>query len=285
METVIYLDVLVILNLYVSYFLFLGSAKLISEKLKKWRLFCGSILGGIFALIILLPLSTLILTFVKLLMGLALVLVAFPFGSLKHILKCVLSFFLINFLYGGLMFALWFFIAPKGMAYKNGVTYFHITALELAVATIIAYLLVTLVCNLLNRRVKTAEKAELLLSFCGREVVMQGLCDNGNKLSDVFSGLPVVVCEYNAVSTMFPKKLQNYFKSPLTFCPEDTFQASYLTKLRLIPVEVVGAALTLPAFKPDKLVINSIERAAIVAVTNRPLSNGEFQAVLNAALL
>lgn len=285
MKNIIYLDVLIILNIYVTYFLLLGSAKLVGEKLKRYRLILGCLAGGVFSLLILFDLSLLWQVLIKLLMGILLVIISFPIKGVKYILKCTFIFFLINFIYGGFMFALWFFVHPSGMVYKNGVAYFNISAIGLAVSTIIAYLVVSLICRFLNKRSSDSEKRSVLISFCGRETELVGFCDTGNKLCDVFSGIPVVVCEYNAISSMLPRKLEGYFKNPLDYPREDAMITSYISKLKLVPVEVVGASLMLPAFKPDKILIDDVQKQAIVAVTDKKFSDGDFQAIINPALL
>ena len=52
---VIYLDVLVFINIFVTYFLLLSSGFLLHRKAKKWRTACGAIFGGLSALVIFLP--------------------------------------------------------------------------------------------------------------------------------------------------------------------------------------------------------------------------------------
>lgn len=284
-KSIIYLDVLIILNIYVGFFLFIGTGKLLGEKLKKWRLFAGSIASGIFSLLILFELSPFIQIASKLFMGILLVLIVFPFKSAKYILKCIAIFFLINFIYGGFMFALWFFIAPTGMVYKNGVTYFNISAIGLVVSTIVAYLIISGVCAFLNRRTKESEKVQVGLSFCGRQTMLTGLCDTGNKLCDAFSGLPVVVCEYSSVASLFPEVLKSYFLNPLEYPELKADNTAYMSKLRLVPIEVVGSSSMLPAFKPEQITISGKEKQAIVAVTSSKLSEGEFQAIVNSTLL
>lgn len=285
MENVVYLDVLILLNIYVSYFLFIGSAKLMSLRLSKMRLFLGSITGGIYSLIILFELHNLELVAVKLAMGISLVLLVFGTNNLIHTLKCGLYFFLVNFVYGGVMFALWTFVAPDNMSYKNGVAYFDVTALTLVISTIAAYLAITLFSMLLNKRSTAEQIISVTISLNGRQSIINAFVDTGNKLCDIFTGLPVVVVEYEVISDIFPQKLREYFQNPIEFAFDGLEDSSYSSRLKLIPVCVVGKEFALPAFKPDSLLIDSIDRAAIVAVTTTKLSNGSFQAILNTALL
>ena len=55
MQTVIYVDVLVVLNLIITYLLLLCTALALRQSPSALRLFFGSLLGGFSSLIILLP--------------------------------------------------------------------------------------------------------------------------------------------------------------------------------------------------------------------------------------
>lgn len=285
MQQVIYLDVLIVLNIYVSYFLFLGAARLMSFSLKKVRLLFGSLAGGAFSLIILFDLSDIELIAIKLLMGCALVLVVFGSKNLLHTLKCGLYFFLVNFIYGGLMLALWTFFAPSNMAYKNGIAYFDISALALVISTIIAYLAISLFCYLLNKRSSPKELVGVTVSLNGRETMLTAFADTGNKLCDIFTGLPVVVAEYDAICSILPQRTAGYFKDPTSFEFEGISDSEYSLRLKLIPVSVVGHEFALPAFKPDNIMVNNISKDAMIAVTTQGLSNGSFNAIINTVLL
>ncbi len=256
-----------------------------SLKLHRVRLFLGSIVGGIYSLIILFDLSNFELIVIKLIMGVSLVFIVFGSKKLIHTLKCGLYFFLVNFIYGGLMFALWTFFAPNNMAYKNGIVYFDITALTLVISTIIAYLAISLFCAVLNKRCKPSDIVSVTVSFNGRQSIVTAFVDTGNKLCDIFTGLPVIVAEYDSMADIFPDKIKEYFKSPTEFSFDGLEDSSYISKLKLIPVCVVGKEFALPAFKPDSVVINSANKTAIIAITTTNLSNGSFKAILNTALL
>ena len=52
MKTVVYADVLVVINIIVNYFLLRASAAVISFDFKAWRFLVSSALGGAFSLIL-----------------------------------------------------------------------------------------------------------------------------------------------------------------------------------------------------------------------------------------
>jgi len=282
----IYLDVLVLLNLFVTFFLFKAAARMMNVSPNRWRMLAGTLLGGVYSLLILFDLTRAELVICKLLMGVSLVLTVFfrREGGFRSLLRAGLYFFLVNFLFAGFMQALWLFAAPAGMAYRNGVAYFNISALTLAVSTIAAYLVITLFCRILNRRTGKRELIDVTVSFWGREAAVTGFADTGNKLCDIFTGLPVVVCEYEALREIFPERIRDFFRAPAEFAFGRIEDSSLKTALRVIPINGAGGASSLPAFRPDRITVDGIPRQAVVAVTVHPLSDGVFRALVHPSL-
>ena len=284
MTTTIYLDILILINLFVTYFLLLDTQKLMNLRLKKWRVLLGTLMGGAYSLLILWEVSALELVLVKLGMGISLVAVVFL--DLRHpqrVWKDGLCFFAVNFVFAGFMAALWMFAAPRGMQYKNGVAYFNISALTLAVSTVAAYLVISLFSSLLNRRNRLEELREVVLSLGDKQVRLTGLADSGNKLCDLFSGLPVIVCEYDAVQGLLPEGAKRFFTDFSEKDPLPDWRA--LPAFRMIPIQAVNGRGSLPAFRPEDVQVDRISRQAMIAVTTQPLSDGHFQAVLPTALI
>lgn len=261
----------------------LSTSKLSGIKINKKRLFLSSMLGGIFALIILLDLTQIIQIFIKLLMGMLLIITGFANTNTpkSQIIKLTFYFTTINFIYAGIMFSIYMIFSPNIMAYKNGVVYFNITALNLVISTTIAYIIVNIIIRTMDKKIKTVETADFRIYFLGREVILKGLIDTGNKLTDIFTGLPVIVCEFDSVKELFPYKLKEYFK---TNDINIISQTSYATKIKLIPIKVVGSNTVLPAFKPDEILFQNNKVEALIAVSNEKFSNGEFNAIINASI-
>ena len=113
MKTVVYADVLVVINIIVNYFLLRASAAVISFDFKAWRFLVSSVLGGTFSLIIFVDgLPAALLAAVKLLFLLLMVLAAFGYGSFKRFFKCCAAFLASNLAFAGLMLAGRTFLFP-----------------------------------------------------------------------------------------------------------------------------------------------------------------------------
>ena len=129
MKTVVYADVLVVINIIVNYFLLRASAAVISFDFKAWRFLVSSVLGGTFSLIIFVDgLPAALLAAVKLLFLLLMVLAAFGYGSFKRFFKCCAAFLASNLAFAGLMLAGRTFLFPDSIVYKNSVVYFVVIA-------------------------------------------------------------------------------------------------------------------------------------------------------------
>ncbi len=253
-KTVIYIDVLVLLNLFVNYLLLLSVNRILRRKRKEFRLFLSALLGGLCSLTILLPrLSPLLLLSEKLLLSFLMVGIAFGFRPPRRLIYQWILFFGISFLYGGITFALWYFVSPGGMIYQNGVAYYPISALALALFTIAAYLIFWLLENLWQKRVPQKQQATLRIDCNGSEVLLHGL-------------------------------------GPFFDTMEPVDDPLWQKRLRVVPLNSVVGKGVLPAFRPDRFTLaadggKEMEKQVLIAVTDQPISGGEVEAIISDTLL
>lgn len=283
---VIYLDVLIAVNLFVTYFLLLSTALLLHQKPKRWRMVFGALLGGASSLMIFLEqLPWFIPVLAKVVLGIILVLIAFPWRGKGVFIKTASLFIAVNFLFAGVMMALWFFVAPVDMYYRNGVVYFNISALTLAISTVAAYLVVRFIGWILDRRVPKNTIKPIIISLNGKEVFLNAFDDSGNRLTDPFTGTPVIICEYEAIKPLLPEFLQPYFSNSGELPP---LSENWAKRIRVVPYHVVGSDGVMRCFSPDRFqtVGNKAaqEYRVFIGVSNSALSSGEYTALYNANL-
>ncbi|MEG0570950.1 MAG: sigma-E processing peptidase SpoIIGA, partial [Oscillospiraceae bacterium] len=257
--------------------------------LSRIRSICVTILGGVYSLIIFLYLNFWELFIVKILMGLFLVLVGFGFKSRKIFLKSLLTFFLVNFIYGGFVFAVWTFITPSFMQYNNGIVYFNVSALTLAATTIAAYIVIEIFNYIYKKQNKSSNFYQIEIWCDGKCVLLDGFLDTGNRLVDMFTGLPIIVCDFEHIKDILPKSMWSFFINPQDL---DFFSKSHEKwdkKVRIIPVNSVLGEGTLPAFKPDifEIKIDKVKerKPVIIAVANLKKHNSSYKAILSDSLL
>lgn len=278
MKTVVYADVLVVINIIVNYFLLRASAAVISFDFKAWRFLASSALGGAFSLIIFVDsVPAAALTAVKIIFLPLMVLTAFGYGSLRRFFKCCAAFFAANAAFAGLMLAGCAFLFPDSVIYKNSVVYFDINILTLTVAAVVCYAVLSVIARAVRSYTPPQSVCSIRLTKEGRSVEGRALFDTGNSLCDSFSGRPVVIAERKFIEGLLP---------PGNCGGELDITA--LHGFRLIPYTTVGGAGALPAFPADCIEIFGGEGRRVeniyIAVTEKRIVHGGYSALIGAAL-
>lgn len=272
---VIYADVLFVINLYITYGLLLLTGIITKSSSKRLRLLLSSCFSGFYSLIILVPdISDTVVAVTRIPACLIIVLLAFSFSNKKHFLRLVVGFLAVNFVFAGLMFAMWYFFYPRGMYYNNGVVYFDIDTVSLIVLTAVCYAALKAGEYLLRLKAPSNTIYDLKIYVLGKVYSCRSFLDTGNGLKDHFTGYPVIIV--NEAS----------FKEIL---PEDVFDESKLSesrlKFRFIVCSGISGTGLLPSFTPEKVTISSFKESfetsdIVIAVTKTKIKNGNFDAVL-----
>ncbi len=275
---VVYADVLVVLNLFVTYFLLLCTKAMLRKHVKRKRLLLGALFGGFYALVIFLPpLPKAVSCLMNVIASLILIFLSFPIHSKKELLKTAAAFFSVNFAFAGIMFAIWLHFSPKGMVYENGSVYFDIDIKTLILSTTICYLILTLAEKLLKRRAPDNCLYEIELEHRGKTVQTTALLDTGNSLRDSFSDMTVIVAESTLCKELLGETPQNLFLNT------STAQGSVKEKMRLIPFSDVSKEGMLYAVIIDRLSVpqKRIEiQPVLLAESHQDFKNGEYRVIL-----
>ena len=276
MEQNVYIDVLVVLNLFINFLLLSAVSKLFRCEAKRYRLVLGALTGAVFSLLIYFELHMLLSPALKLLFSAVMIAVSFGFPPWRRFLKLCAALFAVSFLFAGIMTAVWVLIAPPGMALNNGIVYFDFSPLLFVLLTVICYLALSLV----NRVFKRSAPAELLetveLTVCGKSAVLTALIDTGNQLTEMFSGFPVVVTEFGILSGMMTTELNLLF---ISVYGGKTPKISD-SRFRVIPFDAVSGFGVLPAVRADCVKIRNKRITEVyVAACNKNVSNGDYRAI------
>lgn len=277
---VIYADILFVLNLYVTYALLLLTSVITKSRAERMRLLLSSVLSGIYSMIILVPdISENLIAISRVPASVVILLIAFRCCNMRHFFKLSVGFFAVNLIFAGLMFFLWYFISPQNMYFNNGIIYFNISAANLVVLTAVCYFALKLIHKILSFKVPSNSVYDLHIYFGEKVIFCKSFLDTGNNLKDPFSGYPVIIVNQEKVKDIISPNIIS----------ESTFEQGKV-KIRFIVCNTVSGEGVLSAFVPDKVVISSLNRnfeteKVVVAVSERKLKNGEFDAVLPYDLL
>ncbi len=282
---VIYLDVLIILNMFVDYFLLLSCSLLLKINVKKKRLILGAVVGSLFSFFILFPDLNFFLNLIfNVAGGLFLVFITFGYKRKQLFLKTVSIFFAENIIFAGVMFFVWLFFSPPGMLWKNGVTYITISPYILIFGSLTAYILTSTINFFLSSRVDSKKIYLIEIEFNKKKICLNALYDSGNCLTEPFSKKPVCVCEYEKLVEIFPLELVKFFDDFFKNIT-DVKNFEWKKKIKLIPCDTISNSLVLPAFYPENFNVlfddgNKKQFDCFVAVTTKKISDGEYNAII-----
>lgn len=266
---VIYADVLVVINIYITYGLLSLSAYFSRLKASRGRLLAASVLSGIYSLIIIVPnITDGIITVTKLLFSLVLLRTAFGKLSRKQFTRLFLVFFGVNFAFAGVMLALWLFASPAGMYYNSSIVYFDIDTVTLLVLTFVCYAVLSLIHRFISSRTPPDTVYECTLYAAGKSFMCRCFLDTGNSLKDCYTGSSVII-----VGT-------DVFKEVLG---ENPFESE--VKIRLLPHSTVSHSGTMYAFTCEKAEIRGLTKSGTaknitVALTKEKIRGGHFDGIL-----
>lgn len=268
----VYVDVLIVLNLYINYFLIRASVMLTRRTCSRKRCVLSALIGALGALVILLPeLPFFAVVLIKVALGAVIVFVTFGKQKPSDFAVCALFFLVVSFTFAGIMMALWTFTAPFGMVWSNGTAYFNIPLSALAAFTAAAYCAVRLIRFFADKRLRCDKICSVNVSLDDREVTLRGLCDTGNQLCDIFSGKPVMVCCFDKIAPVMPDDVLDYFNG------------KFGEKLRIIPCRTIGSETLVPIFKA-KITIDGRTADGFVGVTKKTLGE-DIDCVFNPKII
>lgn len=269
METV-YIDVLIVLNIYVNYFLLRITAGLTHSPLRTGRCILGAVWGSIFSLTILLPeLGTVIPLLIKLGAAVSIVAISFGISGKKRLFINTAAFFAANFVLAGAVYGIYSLLRPQFIHFHNASFYIDFSLLVLIVTTAALYFALRLL-RLITDKAPTG--SYLVYVRSGKKVLkLSGLADTGNGLVDFFTGAPVIICSEDSFSELTGKALD------ISLLPRG---------FRLLPCRAVSGSGLIPVFRPDEVLIysdDSGERKAVDAMIGFGECGGK--AVFNPKLL
>ncbi len=268
---VIYIDVLIIVNLYITYFTLKASARLLHRRIKSARLVIASCLGGISSVAAVFSLPI----FVQLLLRCALivipVVIAFGFSGLKPLLLHVFISFSISLLLCGVVITLREFTGNSFFAEVGGFVYLDVSVLTLIFSTTAAYLLISVFRRILDRT-DVQKSYQLTIEKNGKSVQLTAFSDSGNNLRDFFTGLPVIVCRLSSVYELAPKGIASAESEPPV-------------GVRLIPYTTIDGTGIIAAFRADEVTVDGKRVDVLIGVGKSAMKNEDFDAILNPKIL
>lgn len=283
---VIYLDVLILINLYVTYFQILAVSVFTHRKTVWYRKLSAAGIGAVASLSIFIPQEmVLTLTLLKIFLCALIAFVAFGYTGFRAYAVSVLFLMLVSFVFSGLMLCVWLFAAPMKMLFINGTVYFGIDTMTIILSTCAAYGVVRIIRYLLDKNGKTDGKYTVIIKNNGRECRLSALADSGNGMVDCFSGLPVIVCRRDMCADVSPPAIDMIENNS----DISEIGTQMIKGVRIMPFSTVGKGGLICMFKAESVVIDdetNEEKYPVNALIGIVIGGRqEYEAIFNPKIL
>lgn len=199
--TVVYIDLLFLLNLVANYLLLLAAGRMAGAALCRWRIGLGAAAGALYAALIFLPgLGWLALWPCKIASGVGMALIAY--GGERRLLRVAVLFFGASAGLAGAVLGLEL-LGSVSLTLEHGVFYSRIDLRLLLLLFVACYFVLSLFFRRVGRH-GGRELARLEIALDGGTVALTALVDTGHSLTDPGDNRPVVVAEAGALAGLLP---------------------------------------------------------------------------------
>ena len=231
----VYLDIIFVENVLMNYIILFGTGKTQKLNMTNLKLIVSSMVGAAYAIITylrIIPIYSNI--FMKILLSIIMIYIAFNPHNMKKMLKSLVLFYLISFVTGGCAFAFLYLISPSSISFKNGVFVGTYPMKVTLISGIIGFLIIQYSFSINKSKLKKQDLiCKIKVKICGKILETKAFLDTGNVLKDPLTNTPVVIIEKVIVDNII--NLEQMERR------DDRY------KIRLIPFKAIG--------KPNGLLI------------------------------
>ena len=259
----IYLDIILCENLLMNYIILFATYVIIKPKTKhpQIRMILSSLLGSIYAIIVYLNILSIYTNLLaKITLSVVMVYIAFAPPNVKQLLKQILIFYLVSFIFGGCTFALIYFLKPENVEMKNGVFVGMYPIRVGLIAGVIAFIITQIAFKINKSKLNNKNTfIEIELYNKNKMTKARALLDSGNMLKEPISQKPVIVVEKTTLSKIIPEEVLDYIEKIVGGDDQEKNEMQeYLSKIRMVPFMSLGKENgMLIGIRLDKIKINT----------------------------
>lgn len=246
----VYVDLYFLINASMDLLCLAMTAAILHRAAKRWRLLLAAVVGGAYAVgMLLVGIGGVTGVLLDLCMAVLLAAIAFAArgGRAGQLLRNAGAYALLSALLGGLMTVLYRFLnrlnLPLEALQGDG-----LSAWMFAILAAVAGFF-TLRGGKLFRRSEATHDVRLEIVVAGRTAHLCALVDSGNLLTDPLSGRSVIVADPEKLTPQLPDGLLDALSHPTDA------REPYIRRVRLIPARTATGDGMLAAFIPDRLTV------------------------------
>ncbi|QHT63858.1 sigma-E processing peptidase SpoIIGA [Paenibacillus lycopersici] len=303
----VYIDVLFLVNLLIDGSNLLVTAWVRSIRAKWWRLLLAAGVGALYAVMMVFPpLSFMFSIVIKLLFSLAMLFIAFGFGSVQHFIRLAGAFYGVNFAAAGALLGFHYLFMNSSSQLWRTVIYdadgrpvFMLSTTMVFLFSLIVvgyYIYRSVISERRERDLVTTHLAEVKVRIGDREHGCTGLIDTGNQLYEPLTRTPVMVMEASVWQDVLPASWIRHIREAKVdqllagLTDEEPFV--WRDRLRLVPYRGVnrGAQFML-AIKPDLVIVDregklyQSRKVLIGLDAGKLVADGTYRAIIHPSLL
>lgn len=273
----IYLDIVLFENIAMNYLILLATTVIAKVKMKPFRLLISSSIGSIYSVLTyIIPLNNFQNLFLKILISIVIIEVAFKPLKVKFLFKEVILFYLVSFTFGGSAFMLLYLINPKNIISENGVligTYpLKVALIGAGLGSIVIFLVSAII---KDRMSKKAMLCEIEIFYHGKVEKIKSMIDTGNLLQEPITKEDVIIVEKSSLKNLIDKDVLDNIENIVS--GKWLANEIYSYKFKVIPFSSLGNPNgILLGFKPDYIRVidenETIRNDTIIGIYNGKLS-------------
>lgn len=236
----LYVDIIFLENIFMNSIILLATGVVLKTPIKIVNNIIGSTLGAIYAIIIytthIAVYSNLVL---KIILSIAIVYITFKPPNIKSFLKHIIIFYLASFTFGGVAFALLYFVKPQNILIKDGVLVGTYPIKMILIGGILGFIIITIAFkNIKGKFTKKDMQCNIIIHKDNREANIPAIIDTGNLLKDSITKMPVIVIEKKKLEGIIPNQILENVGNIISGKEVDL--GEYASKIRVIPFKSLG---------------------------------------------
>lgn len=292
----IYIDIVLIENVIMNYIILFATAIVLKLKKNYLRIFLSSLIGAIYSVVAYVGILKIYSSiFLKIVLSILIVYIAFNPQNLKKMWKDLVIFYLTSFVFGGVAFALIYVIKPQDILMKNGLFLGTYPLKTILLGSIVAFIVILIALKIIKGKFSKKDMfCDIEIKINNNNIKTKAMIDTGNCLKEPITNMPVIVIEHTLLYECIPKEilnnLDNIIGGDFEEIPKE-IKEKYISKFKLIPYSSLGKQNgMLLGLKSEYVKVISDEKEnetkAVIGIYNKSLTKrGEYRALIGVELL
>ena len=295
----IYIDIVLLENIIMNYIIIYATAIILKKNKRHIRFFIASFIGTIYSILAYISILKIYSNiFLKIILSIIIVYIAFNPQNIKKMWKALAIFYLVSFVFGGVAFAMIYMVKPQDVLMRNGLFLGTYPLKTIILGAIISFVLIVVVFKIIKTQIsKKSMYCDIEIKLNEKIINTKAMIDTGNLLKDPITNTPVIVVERSLLYECLPKEILNNIEKilggDLDSVPEN-IKNKYISKLKIIPFSSLGKENgMLIGIKSEYIILKNSElqedkkiKNIIVAIYEKSLTKkGEYRALVGLELV